>query len=256
MGIFAQRAEAATPTGSEARVDLPETLLAHLPAGFAAVGEALASGAGTVDVCAVTGRELGLEGVSLDEALEALQETSRLVCGAPPEFADTRALALGWSEATLDYLHRLTCADPVTGLASLAHLQSRLSELYRGQLRGRPAVRTSYALVVVDGGETAPADGHLQGSAEEHTTDAFVGDLRAARLAEATRTVFDGDETVGRVGSQRLVVIARRDALLAQRVALVRSLLPADAGRLRTWLEGLPDDAEAAASVLGELVRA
>ena len=136
MGIFALRARQAPPARPETRVELPGDLLTALPSGFVAVGEALVSGASAVDACAVTGRELSLEGVSLDEALQGLEVTSRLVRGTPPDFGDTRALSLGWSEATLGYLHRLTCADPATGLASLALLQSRLTELYRGQAPG------------------------------------------------------------------------------------------------------------------------
>src|SRR3546814_12395233 len=63
-----------------------------------------------------------------------------------PAFADVRALSMAWSESTLAYLHQLSCEDPLTGLASLAHIRSRLSELYRG---ARAADET-HALVVLD----------------------------------------------------------------------------------------------------------
>ena len=246
MGIFAHRAGMASPTRPEARVDLHASPPAAVPDGFRAVGEALASRTGALDACVATGRELGLDGVSLDEALEALATTYAAVVGTQPSYDDTRALALGWSEATLGYLHRLGCADPVTGLSSLAHLQSRITELYRGQLRGRPRVTTSHALVVVDVGQAGPGEG-------DRPADAFAGDLRAARLAEATRTVFAGDETVGRVTAQRLVVVADRDDRLAQRVALLRTLV--DLPGVRAWVEGLPVDVDTAATLLAELAR-
>ena len=150
VGFFATRARAAAPADPEARAELSADLLVALPPRFEAVGEALASGMGSVDACAVAGRELALDGVSLDEALDGLLATSSLVRGTEPDYGDARALAEAWSESTLEYLHRLTCEDPLTGLASLAHLQSRVSELYRGQLRDRPAPRQSHALVVVE----------------------------------------------------------------------------------------------------------
>lgn len=251
MGIFAPRAKVAPPARSGARVELPESVLATLPDRFVAVGEALASGTGADVACAVTGRELALDGVSLDEALEWLQETFRVVHGAPPGFADARALALGWSEATLGYLHQLTCEDPVTGLASLAHLQSRLRELYRGQLRSRRAAGDAHALVVVESRAAAPAP--------TSGTEVFVPDLRIARYAENVRAVFAADEPVGRPGPNRLVVVARRTPLLGQRVALLRRMLhgsDGDEGAVRVWIEGLPPTQPAAAALLGELARA
>ena len=136
------RARTAPPAHPGARAELSADLVAGLPQRFEAVGEALASGMGSVDACAVAGRELALDGVALDEALDGLLATSSLVRGTEPDFGDVRALSEAWSESTLEYLHRLTCEDPVTGLASLAHLQSRVSELYRGQLRDRPSRRT------------------------------------------------------------------------------------------------------------------
>lgn len=247
MGIFAPRAKVAPPARSGARAELSESVLATLPDRFAAVGEALASGTGADVACAVTGRELALDGVSLDEALEWLQDTFRVVRGAPPGFAEARALALGWSEATLGYLHQLTCEDPVTGLASLAHLQSRLLELYRGQLQGRPAVRDAHALVVVESRMPPPT--------AATGPEAFVADLRIARFAETVRTVFAGGESVGRLGRHRVVVIARRDAGLPQRVALVRRMLHGADGGVRVWIEGLPGAEPAASALLGELAR-
>ncbi len=249
MGIFALRARQAPSTRPEARVELPEHLLTVLPSGFEVVGEALVSGAGTVDVCAATGRELALEGVSLDEALHGLEATSRLVSGAPPDFDDTRALALGWSEATLGYLHRLSCADPATGLASLAHLQSRLVELYGGRPREAPAVHHSHALVVVD---TIHPD---RLPLHPYPADAFTADLRAARFAETARSVFAGGEIVARLDRNRIVVLATRDPQLGRRVAVVRQMLGDVEAGARVWIEGLPDTEAAARVVLGELAR-
>lgn len=229
-------------------MELPDDLLTALPSGFAAVGEALVSGAGAVDACAVTGRTLALEGVSLDEALHGLGTTCRLVRGTDPDFADTRALSLGWSEATLGYLHRLSCADPATGLASLAHLQSRIAELYRGQERESPTVRRAYALVVLD-------TVHPDRPDELDPVSAFTADLRAARFAETARSVFAGGEAVGRLDRHRIVVLTTRDPELGRRVAVVRRMLGDLEGGARVWIEGLPGTEASARAALGELAR-
>ncbi|MFC6345461.1 hypothetical protein ACFP8W_25980, partial [Nocardioides hankookensis] len=63
---------------------------------------------------------LARDGVSLAEALDDLATAWRLVRGSEPEHAELRALAVAWSDATLGYVHGLSCADPLTGLASLA----------------------------------------------------------------------------------------------------------------------------------------
>lgn len=247
MGIFATRARQAPSARPGTGAGLPDDLMAVLPSGFVAVGEALVSGAGSVDACAVTGRELALGGVSLDEALVGLETTCRLVRGTRPDFDDLRALCLGWSESTLGYLHRLGCADPATGLASLAHLQSRLSELYRGQLRAELSPRVSHALVVLDTVRASASTGD--------PVDALADDLRAARYAETARSVFGGDEVVGRLDRHRIVVLAGRDQQLGRRVAVVRRMLVGVEGGARVWIEGLPDSEAAASTLLGELAR-
>ena len=71
------------------------------------------------------------DGAALGEALSGLRTTYELVLGEPPSFEATEALSVAWSEATLEYLHDLSCEDPLTGLASLAHVRTRLDEIYR-----------------------------------------------------------------------------------------------------------------------------
>ena len=174
-----------------------------------------------------SGRLLGSQGVSLEETLADLRTTYDLVLGTEPAFTDACAVALGWSEATLAYLHQLSCADPLTGLASMAHLRGRLTELYRGDPRG-PALRDSYALVVIEA--SAP---RLIGLADE----VFGLDLRMSRIGESSRSVFSGGETVCRIGPRRIVVLASRDQSLGRRTSLLRSLLEPR----RAWQRRSPD---------------
>ncbi|KQY54468.1 MULTISPECIES: hypothetical protein [unclassified Nocardioides] len=194
----------------------------------------------------MAGRALARDGASLDEALDQLGQTSRAVTGGEPAFDDIRALSMAWSESTLAYLHQLSCEDPLTGLASLAHIRSRLSELYRGQLgRDAAGIEETHALVVMEIPEERPG----------HGADQFTRAMRLSRLGDAARTVFSGTETIGRSGTNRVVVVVDRDAQLGRRVALVRTLLGMADHPTRIWIEGLPSTDRAAAALLDELCR-
>ncbi|KRF15318.1 hypothetical protein ASG90_11430 [Nocardioides sp. Soil797] len=252
MGFFATKTRRNSADDSEARAELSELTRQGLPNQFEAVGEALASGSGSVAACEVAGRLLARDGASLDEALELLSRTTHLVTGQEPAFVDVRALSMAWSESTLAYLHQLSCEDPLTGLASLAHIRSRLSELYRGQLGPSAAepgdLGETHALVVVElpedrPGRVAPGDDH------------FTRAMRLTRLGEIVRTVFSGTETIGRSGTNRVVVIVERDARLGRRVALLRKMLATADHPTRVWIEGLPPTDDGAASLLDELCR-
>jgi GGDEF domain-containing protein len=249
MGIFATRGGAASSARPGTRAaELTQTQLAALPPEFEAVGEALVSGSGApAEAYAVLGHRLALEGVSLDEALAGLDTTFRTVLGTAPTYDDTRALSVAWSESMLSYLHRLSCEDPVTGLATMAHLQTRLAELYRTETSHGP-VAASHALVVLDLGAT---DATAGGGPEVLTED-----LGAARAAETVRSVFAGGESIARVARHRLTVLTPRDERLARRVGLLRRLLAyAEPGDVRVWIEGLPATSDAAAAALAELAR-
>jgi hypothetical protein len=157
-------------------------------------------------------------------------------------------VALGWSESTLGYLHQLSCADPLTGLASMAHLRGRLMEMYRGDARG-PALRDRYALVVVEA--SSPRLAGL-------TDEVFGADLRMSRIGESVRSVFSGAETICRIGPRRIVVLAGRNEGLSRRTALMRRLLDVGEvghGGVRIWVESLPSSNESVASLLDELSR-
>ena len=88
-------------------------------------------GADVIAACSVVGRDVARDGAALGEALSGLRTTYELVLGEPPAFDAAEALSVAWSDATLEYLHDLSCEDPLTGLASLAHVRTRLDEIYR-----------------------------------------------------------------------------------------------------------------------------
>ncbi len=256
MGIFATRARKGAP--AEVAPDATATPgVQALPARFEAVGERLAAGHDASAACATVGLEMARDGADLGEALDGLRDTFARVLGGEPDFRAVRALGTAWSEETLGYLHQLSCESPLTGLASLAHLRARLSEVYREAEQGATATTASHALVVID----VPL--LVRPSVR---ADAFETALRIVRLGEVVRLVFPGGETICQVGQSRVVVLVPRAGRLAQRVVVLRDLVgdivgrPAEngaagSGRPRIWIEGLPSRDEGAGRLLDELAR-
>jgi GGDEF domain-containing protein len=218
-----------------------------LPAGFDAVAEALVSGQCPVAACAVVGRATAVDGASLAEALSGLAATYTALGGAVPDFTATEALSVAWSEATLEFLHELSCEDPLTGLASFSHLRTRVAEVYREAERRGVLITATHALVVVD----------VVGAPAEGAGAPFTRALRLAAVAEALRTLFGGEETIARAGSDRILVLTRRGMELGETLGIARDLFAdLDLPDLpRTWIEGLPGNPELGVRLLSDLAR-
>lgn len=210
-----------------------------LPPRFEAVAEALADRSSYVaEACWVVGHDLADTGVSLGEGLEDLRTTTQTVESRDPAFAEVHALSVAWSEATLGYLHTISCADPLTGLSTLAHVRERISELYR-DARAR-----SHALVVTDA--------HLPGT-PGGKTDSIATAHRMSLLGQTARTVFVGAAAVGQVGHSRMIVVTARDETLVRRLGLLKRMVEHSADRI--WIEGLPENDRSAGFLLDELAR-
>ena len=249
MGIFATLARKGTPAEAGRGQALPPGVLEGLPGRVEAAGEALVSGCAVEPACALVGRDLARDGVDLGEALSGLRVTYAMVAGRPPALAAVEALALAWSEETLGYVHQLSCEDPMTGLASLAHLRARLSEVYREADQRGSSVSATHALVVVELPLLAGVEGR---------EGRFGRALWQVRVAETVRLVFPGSETIGQVGVSRLIVVGERTELLGRKVVALSGLLEGLGGPVRgaqVWIEGLPGGNDAAASLLDELAR-
>jgi GGDEF domain-containing protein len=215
---------------------------------YQAIAEALQDGADVVPASDEVGRQLAEDGVSLLEALDGLSALYRSIAGGEPAFAAVRALSSSWVESSLIYLHSLSCEDPLTGLASLAHLRSRLGEIYReAELRGT-SVPATYALVVFE-----PI--HQEG------LPSVQCELRLIDVAECLRIVFSGGDVLGRVGPRRAAALVRRSPNLPDEVETVRSLITQwrldseEPQPVRIWIEGLPASVAWAGRVLDELAR-
>jgi GGDEF domain-containing protein len=237
------------PLGEAPEQELPDEVRLALPPRFEAVGEALVAAADTRPACAVVGRDVARDGAALGEALDGLRTTFDLVMGVEPDFASVEALSVAWSEATLEFLHELSCEDPLTGMASFAHLRTRLDEHYREADQTGEPVSTTHALVVV---EMAAVD--LRRRAEHQFTRA----LHLVQITEMMRAVFSGGETIARLSADRAVVVVRRAPQLGGSVAMLRELLgDLDLGAtdVRLWIEGLPSSPASATRLLDELSR-
>lgn len=247
MGLFAtlaNRASATPSRGQDKSQEMPEGLRSSLPARFEAVGEALFAGTDIHAACAVVGRDLARDGIDLSEALHGLRSTFALVVRREPDFDSTEALSVAWSDETLGFLHQVSCENPLTGLATLAHLRARVAEIMRAaEEYGDNGVE--HALIVID----VPATG----------SEGLDRALVMARLADRARLVFAGGETIGEASPSRLLVLAERDDTLGNRVAVLNDLIaagtPVGRASARVWIEGLPSGTAAAAALLDELAR-
>lgn len=248
MGLFATSSRRTSGTTGGKSQEMSERLRQKLPARFEAVGEALSAGAEAHAACAVVGRDLARDGVDLSEALHGLWSTFALVVGREPDFESTRALGIAWSDETLGYLHEVSCENPLTGLATLAHLRGRLAEIQRGAESRGVGGDATHALIVVD----LPLVAGLGQSGQLGSA------LVMARVASQVRLVFEGDETVAEASPSRLLVLAERTDQLGSRVGVLRDLLsevtPPDAV-VRVWIEGLPASSVATSTLLDELAR-
>lgn len=238
MRLFSRGRRAPASTSPEF-TELSDEQRAALPPRFEAVAEALAERSNYVaEACWVAGHDLAESGVSLGESLEDLRMTTQAMEERDPAFVEVHALSVAWSEATLGYLHTISCADPLTGLATLAHLRERISDLYR------EATARSHALVVTDA--------HLPG-APGGKTDSIATARRMSLLGQTARTVFATAAAVGQVGHSRMVVVAPRDETLVKRLGLLKRMVEHSADRI--WIEGLPENDRSAGILLDELAR-
>jgi hypothetical protein len=173
------------------------------------------------------GRRLAGEGAGVGEALRT-QRAEAQVRGREPRPEEVEALVEGWADTTLGHLHRLTCEDPLTGLATMAHLRTRVAE----QRRAGVDLARAHALVVV-----SPSGG--EGDRSSHGS--LGAALLCAALGERVRVVFGGGETVAHTHTGRVVVLAGRDHRLEGLVALLRRLLEEDDQPATVQVHPLPE---------------
>lgn len=215
------------PNGTSAAGPSAEPTATH--GEWASVGEALVTRSwAVVEPCRVVGRDLAERGVSVGDALRELRSVTRRFVGREPTFDECEALVDAWADATLGYLNRISCADPLTGLDSQAHLLALL---------GAPTA-TDLIMVVLE----VPGP-----------VDFFAHARHLSMLGALCRTVFPAARTTARVGVRRLVLLVPGDPDLGRRVSLlVRGADGAD----RVWVEPIPPRPQARELLVDRLARA
>ena len=166
---------------------------------------------------------------------------------AAPSFAVVRAAAEAWADGAA-FAHVASCENPVTSLAGVPHLHSRLFDVYRRAERDGGRGGDHHVLVVVELA-TAPTGHELESA------------LQALDVAELMRQVLTGDETIAQLTPRRFVVLAERahaDPLTIHTAAtILRRDLPHDEGMPpRLWVEELPPDTDEVLAVLAVLMMA
>ena len=195
-----------------------------------AVTEAILAGADATDHCARLGHVRAQAGVGIGETIEDLGALYAVMGQTMPPMASVRALAEGWVESGMFGLTDLTCEDPLTGLATLPYLRTRLAELYRGDRSPHEA----YCLVVVD-----------------LTTwlDPWKRIAWTIVIGHELRLAYPGEETLTLLSAGRAAALVPREPALRLDAARTRRDIAArhDA---RVWLERLPETPKQASALL------
>ncbi|GAB3258620.1 hypothetical protein [Nocardioides dilutus] len=215
-----------TPAGTSAAGPSAEPTTTH--GEWSSVGEALATRSwAVVELCRDVGRDLAERGIPVGDALRELRSATRRFAQRGPTFEECEALVDAWADATLGYLNRISCADPLTGLDSQAHLLAIL---------GAPT-DTDLIMVVVE---------------LPDPLDFFVHARHLSLLGDLCRTVFPAARTTARVGVRRLVTLIPAEPDLGRRVSLlVRGADGAD----RVWVEPIPPRPQARELLIDRLAR-
>lgn len=188
-----------------------------------------------------------LDGESLQSLLDDLDQAFSVALLPAPDAALVRSIALAWSDSFLGLYSRITCVDPLTGLASRQHLQMHVAGLYESAPCGR------WVIIVI---ETARHPHAIEVSE-------FPGPLADAVHMTVLRSAVGSElvrgELVAALSSRRCGIVAPRDVSLPGLVLRlqeqVRESLGPRLGTVRVWVEGLPTTATAAASLVDELCR-
>lgn len=192
----------------------------------------------------VVAHEVGASAAQLGIPLhEVMDHVERAYAGQEPSFATVRAVALAWADNAILHRANMSCEDPLTSLATVPHVRTRLGDVYRGAERDGSRAADSYALVVVE-------------LPRPEVGNELEASLRALDVAEAMRTLFAGDETIAQVSSRRFAALVGRSRTDALTISLLGLLLERTFGGAvhpRLWVEHLPGTPDGVAWMLAGL---
>lgn len=187
----------------------------------------VSSSAVTGDIARSVGSLAAETGFSLREVFDRVARLGDAPLDPLSHAEIIREAALGWADTFEAFCVAQSCEDPLTGLASPAHLRSRLETVYRAAERDGVSIAARHALVVAE----LPLG-----------TTPLGGDLRALDVGEILRSVFTGDEVFARLHARRVAVLAHRPGCDALTVGLASRLLARKFVDVphRLWVEELP----------------
>lgn len=201
----------------------------------------------TTEDPAVAAHEVGASAAQLGDPLEDVLATVEAAylqaCATDPEYRVVKAAVTAWHEHVMLFACEISCEDPLTTMATMAHLRSRIEDAYRFAASRGHAPDAEYALIVV---QCAPVGRALP-------LEASMDTLRIARVL---RLVFDADETIAQVAPHRFAVLAH--CTRVDRVADLRGSFAVD-GLAETieriWVESLPPRLDDISWLLSEIGR-
>lgn len=183
-------------------------------------------------------------GVGVAEALDDVAALYAAAHAGEPPYGALRAFLEAYGDAVLGARDTGACEDPLTGLATLPYLRTRIVEEYREAARDGESIAQRSALVVVD-----TSDDDRRG---------LLPAVDRIEVAHALSSVFSGGETCAVLNRHRSVALVRRCASLPRSVQLLQELLDTRSPLVppaRSWVEGLPPHECGAAALLTELAR-
>jgi hypothetical protein len=195
--------------------------------------------------CEALGRHRAAAGVFLDEARADVMVAGRvagLSAAVTAELVD--GLTIGWVDRTLDTFFTSACVDPLTELATLPYLMTRLSELYAAAASRAVEVGDEHAFVVV---QVLAAGDLLQ------------SETQMVIIQRALRRAFGAGETLARIGPQCAIALVSRGepalnvALGQLRTGLDQARASDQIRRSRMWLARLPRDRDSLPALIRQL---
>ncbi len=105
-------------------------------------------GGGLAAACAGLGRARARAGTGIAETIDDLAALFAVLEAALP-VGLIGAVAEGWAEESQAQLNRGGCEDPLSGLATLPYLRTRLAEVYREAEQGGTSPADTHRLLVV-----------------------------------------------------------------------------------------------------------
>jgi hypothetical protein len=211
-----------------------------------AVAEAIVGASGAARAaCETLGNHRAASGVFLDEARADVMIAGRVAGLSSASTAVlVDGLTLGWVDRTLDTFFTSACVDPMTELATLPYLMTRLSELYASASARGVDIADEHAFVVVQVLAAA---------------DVMQSEMQMIIIQGALRGAFGAGETLARIGPNTAVAVvsraepALRDALGWLRIVLNQARSADQIRRHRMWLERLPRQRDHLPSLIRQL---